>query len=124
MDTARGGVDMPQITVQIGSLDFPPAPVFLHQFKEPGKLRTIFPAPFRQQNHGLIIRRFLILGRGFHHRQAEVIVKITFESGGGGVGPDLHVADDKGDLLSDFERRASASACFCSIAVLSMSSPL
>ena len=96
-----GAVDMPQITVQIGAFDFSPAPVFLHQLKEPGKLRAILPAPVGQQDHGFIVRRFLILGRSFYHRKAQVLIKITFESGGGGVGPDLHVTDQEGDLLPD-----------------------
>ena len=97
-----GAVDMPQITVQICPLDLPPAPVFLHQLKQGRKLRLMLPAPVCQQDHGFIIRRLLILGRGLYHRQAEVIVKITFERGSGGVGPDLHVPGNKGDFLPDF----------------------
>ena len=88
-----GAVDMPQITVQIGAFDFSPAPVFLHQLKKPGQLRAVLPAPCGHQDHGFIIGSLLILGRGFHHRQAKVFIKITFERRGGGVGPDLHVAD-------------------------------
>ena len=93
---------MPKIPVQICPLDLPPAPVFLHQLKQRHKLRLLLPAPVRKQNHGFIIRRLLILGRGLYHRQAEVIVKITFERTSGGVGPDLHVPGNEGDLLPDF----------------------
>ena len=96
-----GAVDMPKITVQIGAFDFSPAPVFLHQLKKPGQLRAVLPAPCGQQDHGFIVGSLLILGCGFHHRQAKVFIKITFERGSGGVGPDLHVANQESDFLPD-----------------------
>ena len=92
---------MPQITVQIGAFNFSPAPVFLYQLKKPGQLRAVLPAPCGQQDHSFIVSGLLILGCGFHHRQAKVFIKITLERRGGGIGPDLHVADQEGDFLPD-----------------------
>ena len=101
MNSPGGAVDMPQITVQIGAFNFSPAPVFLYQLKKPGQLRAVLPAPCGQQDHSFIVSGLLILGCGFHHRQAKVFIKITLERRGGGIGPDLHVADQEGDFLPD-----------------------
>ena len=101
VDAPRCLIHMAQIPVQISAPYLPNPPVFLHHLKEPCKLRAVLPAPVRQQDHGLVIRRFLVFRRGLKYRQPKVFVKIIFERRSRGIRPDLHVPDQESDLLPD-----------------------
>ena len=101
VDAPRCLIHMAQIPVQISAPYLPNPPVFLHQLKEPCKFRAVLPAPVRQQDHGLIVRRLLVFCRSLQYRQAKVFVKIIFKRRGRGVRPDVHVPNHKGDLLPD-----------------------
>ena len=90
---------MLQVPVNIGALDLAPLAVFLNQLKQPRQLRPVFPAPVREQDHGLIICRFLVFGGGFKYRQLQVFIEVFLKRRCAGVGPDFNVADHKSDFI-------------------------
>ena len=102
VDAPRRVIHMAQIPVQIGAAYLPNPPVFLHQLEQPHQLRAVLPAPVRQQDHGLIIRRLLVFRRCLKHRQPKVFVKIIFERRSGGIRSDIHVPNQERNLLPYF----------------------
>ena len=100
MDAPRDDIDVFQISVNVGGLDLAPLAVFLNQREKLRHPGAILVAPFLEKRHGHVVRRLAVGFRGFQYGQVQISIEIILECLRGAVRPDVHVADDEGNLLA------------------------